>query len=416
MSSEDRNVTPILQFTARGPFRFRQHNSGGPEQVARAGGVYFTTSEQFANNVLVRHPEQFGQLRQDARIKVLPRARWSGADLQGKRVLVLLPSQALGSNVATFLFLQALKDHRRPRALGVFCARSAGDIYRLDAGIETYELWIARKEFERWDVVIDLGQLEARRDVEIWPVDMEGELLEAFDLRPSPRYAGHARPLPGSGPLSIGVLPLASSPLRTLPPAATLAVVDALAVALGERGHVTLCLNKDQHQGRLYQEAVAGRLPEGVRVVDGFPSIGRLLAAIDGFDYVVLADSGPAHMAKLFRVPGVAVYTSAPGEVLQGRFTHLARWTVPFEGPHCRAPCGLAKLRATAGGRMGCMGSLGTTLDALPSVARGADPKVVEQLMLERPVPCVAHLRDHPEDLADFVVLDFTARRKAAGR
>src|SRR5690606_20071048 len=121
------------------------------------------------------------------------------------------------------------------------------------------------------------------------------------------------------------------SPLRTLPPAVTLALTRRLAAY----GQVTLCLNRLQHQGALYAGAIAGRLDPAVKVVPGFGSIAELLRAIDGFDYAVLADSGPAHMTKLFGVPGVAVYTSAPGAVLQGRFRNLRRWEVDYEGPHC---------------------------------------------------------------------------------
>ena len=39
-----------------------------------------------------------------------------------------------------------------------------------------------------------------------------------------------------------------------------------------------------------------------------------MMAAIDGFDYVVMADSGPAHMSKLAAVPGlVALFGVAYG-------------------------------------------------------------------------------------------------------
>ena len=160
----------------------------------------------------------------------------------------------------------------------------------------------------------------------------------------------------------------------------------------------------------LLARALAGRLPAGVTVIDAFGSIGDLLKAIDGFDYAVFADSGPAHMSKLYATPGVAVYTSAPGEVLQGRFTNLARWTVPFKGPHCAAPCGLAKLRQDERGRVGCMGSLGLALADLPRVPTRQDPQLVEKLMAE-PVPCVAQLARAPDGLVSFVLADLERRR-----
>ena len=399
--------TPLLRFAAKRPFRFRQHNTGPKaEQVGRGGETFLTSSQQFANRVLVPAPQQFRILEVGARLPCLPPAEWAGYDFTEKRALFLLPSEALGSNVATLLFLQALRERFRLRRLAVFCARSAADIYLTDPTLEVFTLWLPERELRRFDLLVDLGQLESRRDVEIWPVDMEGELLSAFGLEPSRRYPSEARPVPAEGPLRIGLLPLASSPLRTLPLSAT----RALCAALAPFGKVTLCLNRDQHQGRLYRQHI-GPLPDGVEIVEGFAGIGALLEAIAGFDYAVFADSGPAHMAKLFATPGVAVYTSAPSGVLQGRFRNLAAWQVPYAGDWCAAPCGLAKLRRTADGRTGCMGSLGLPLAELPEVARAADPHSVARLLLEAPVPCVAALRDAPEPLAEFVLADLAARR-----
>jgi hypothetical protein len=399
--------TTLLRFAARQPFRFRQHNTGPKaEQTGRGGETYLTNAQQFANRVLLKAPQQFRVLESGIRLPSLPRAAWGNFDFTGKRALFLLPSEALGDNVPVLCFLAALRERFRMRGVGVFCARSAADIYLTDPSIDVFTLWLPERDLRRYDVLVDLGLLETLHDIDVWPVDLETDLLAAFGLPPSRRYSAEARPVPPEGPLRIGVLPLASSPLRTLPIPATRAICAALA----PHGAVTLCLNKDQHQGVLYRRHI-GDLPPAVSILDGFGSIGDLLHAIAGFDYAVFADSGPAHMAKLFATPGVAVYTSAPGEILQGRFRNLAAWTVPFEGPWCRASCGLAKLRQTADGQVGCMGSLERPLAELPAVARAADPKAVERLLLDAPVPCIAALRDRPEALATFVLDDLTRRR-----
>lgn len=60
------------------------------------------------------------------------------------------------------------------RGIGVFCAGSAADIYRTDPAIEVFTLWVGARDLKRFDVVVDLGHLESRRDIDIWPVDMEG--------------------------------------------------------------------------------------------------------------------------------------------------------------------------------------------------------------------------------------------------
>ncbi|MCC7275588.1 MAG: lipopolysaccharide heptosyltransferase family protein [Alphaproteobacteria bacterium] len=400
-------TTPLVAFRAATPFRFHQAGTDPEtEQEGRPGEVCHTSLAQFTRNVLARHPRQFRLDAGTTALPCLPRAAWAGFDFTGKRVLFLLPSQALGSNVCTLLFIAALRERFAMRGVGVFCAGSAADIWRTDPSIEVFALWLGARDLRRFDVVVDLGHLESRRDIEIWPVDMEGELLAAFgDLPPASAYPAAPRRLPADRPPRIGILPLASSPLRTLPAAVTQAVTEALA----PRGAVTLCLNANQHQGRLYRSALA--VPDGVAVVDAYPSIGGLLRALAAFDFVVAADSGPAHMAKLFATPGIAVYTSAPPEVLQGRFRNLVPWTVPFVGPHCAAPCGLAKLRITAEGRIGCMGSLGVGLDRLPRVAQAADPAVVERLLLREPVPCVALLATLGPEVARRAVETLAATR-----
>ncbi len=404
--------TPLLEFAATADFHFRQPNaSAEAAQHGRGGERFFTTSEQFANRALAANPGQFRILSTRRQVRALARERWAHTYYAGKRVLFLLPSQALGSNVATLLFLQAFIERHAPGEIGVFCARAAVDIFRTSDAVTVYPLWIERRELASWNVVIDLGQLESRRDIEVCPVDMEADLLEAFELEPARRYGPDARPFVQGDGARIGILPLASSPLRTLPPAVT----EALCAALAPRGAVTLCLNRNQHQGVLYRQVLAGRLADHVEIIDAFDSIAELLAAIESFDYAVLADSGPAHMTKLFVTPGVAVFTSAPGEVLQGRFTNLARWTVPFAGPHCRAPCGLAKLRQTVDGRVGCMGSLGVALDVLPEVPRRRDDALTERLLLAEPVPCVGALAADPTPLVDFVIADID-RRAGQGR
>ena len=398
------NRTRILAFAARQNFNFRQRNTAMGQ--TGSAGTHLTSSDLFLREMIAKHPEQFQVLDTEARLPCVPVGAWDRLDLAGKRLLFLLPSQALGGNVATILAIAALQEHRKPAGIGVACTKSTTDLYKLVRSVAIHPYWIAAAEAERYDYVVDLGHIEARRDIEIWPVDMEGEILRAFDVPPATRFAAEARPMRAARP-RIGIFPLGSSPLRSFPPAVTI----ELARALRQEGAVTVFLNRGQLQGRLSRQEIDQAKLADIRVVDGFEAIGELARAIERMDYAVFADSGPAHMAKLWGVPGVAVYTSAPGEVLQGRFRNLANWQVAFQGPHCAAPCGLAKLRQDRAGRFGCMGSLGATLEALPKVATGANPAVVEELFLRAPVPCVAALAEQRAQLAEFVLADLARRR-----
>ena len=407
--------TGLLEFSAQQDFRYGPNNaSPKAEQRGAGGGRFLTSAQSFANQVLVPAPQQFRIRDPDVKISCLGRSHWAQTRFSKRKVLFLLPGQALGNNVCILLFLQAFIEQHQPREVGVFCAQSASDIYLQAENLTVYALWLARKDLRRWDMVVDLGHLESRRNIEFWPVDMEADLLAAFELTPCERYAATANPIrtPGTeaGALKIGLFPLASSPLRTIPVATTLAMVTALATTYGAEAQITLCLNRNQRQGQLYRKALKDKLPVSVEIVEVFSSIGDLLAMVGNCGYIIAADSGPAHMAKLSQTPGVAVYSSAPGEVLQGRFTNLAPWTVPFAGDYCKAPCGLAGVRQTESGETGCMGSLGVGVEMLPTAPRHQQAGAVDQLFTD-PVPCIRYLAENPGPLVTFMLEDLATRR-----
>ena len=398
--------TTLVAFRADRDFRFAIPNaSAASAQAAPSRATCLTNLPTFLRQVVLARTDIFQVERTPRRLNVLPPEDWAGADLSGARIGLLLPTQALGDSVPILAFIEALDEAFDLRSVRVFCAGPAADIFRRHPKVTADALWVTASDIAALDTIIDLGQAAPDHDIDLAPLDLESVLLERFDLEPSSRMPLDGRALP-AGPLEIGILPLASSPLRSLPPEAVLALVDALRL----EGRVHLCLNANQGQGRLLTEALDGHLPPDVRLIDSFASVAEMMAAIGAFDYGIFADSGPAHLSKLECTPGVAVYSSASGEVLQGRFRNLARWTIPFEGPHCRAPCGLAKLRQSADGAVGCMGSLGMALEDLPGVPGGSDAEVVRTLF-ETPVPCIASLAENPGPLVDFVMADLADRR-----
>ena len=69
------------------------------------------------------------------------------------------------------------------------------------------------------------------------------------------------------------------------------------------------------------------------------------------------------------------------------------------------------EVRQAADGRIGCMGSLGLEVEALPDTPKGQQPLLVEQF-LRQPVPCVAALGEQVAELAAFVRRDIERRRR----
>ena len=410
MSDSVQSHTRFIAFRSASAFRFGIPNaSKRADQSGKAGAIYLTNVRQFAVQALQSNPKV--QLATEAvRLPCLPIADWATADFAAKALLILLPTQALGDCTQATMALQALLEQRRPRTITVACAGAAYDIIASNPRLDVRSLWFEHGEATRFDYVLDLGHMSATWDIDTWPVDFETAMLAAFGIGPSDAYSAQPWALPSARKPKIGILPLASSPLRTLP----VATVSAIVSALAPHGDLTVCLNSNQSQGRLMASALSGIRSQGLRILDNFATIADLMAAVRGFDYAVFADSGPAHIAKLFGTPGVAIYTSAPSQVLQGRFRNLTAYDTAFSGPHCQAPCGLAKVRQAADGRIGCMGSLQVPLADLPSVPRSADPKAVQRL-IENPVPCVAALDSASPAVAAFIEADFR-RALAASR
>lgn len=154
----------------------------------------------------------------------------------------------------------------------------------------------------------------------------------------------------------------------------------------------TLILNAYQGVMKKYKDTIGSFNTPNIRVVDGFKTIGNLVSFIREQNYVVLADSGPAHITKLFQTPGIGIYSSASATVLQGRHHNLYPWQSSYKGEFCEAPCGLAKLRATTSGEIGCMGSLRLPMSELGNLPVNSDRALAERLVTENPVPCVADL------------------------
>ncbi|MBC7952804.1 MAG: lipopolysaccharide heptosyltransferase family protein [Rhodospirillaceae bacterium] len=386
--------TAFTRFRSTAPFslklsvceeKFRQQPDGSKD--------YFTR-----NKVLRQQLSAAGGaarvMMEGVRFETLPVEQW-GRDFGRQRVMFVLPSDALGDCVGVVLFLRAFRSRFPDVRVTVANTGGATDIFGREAGITVLPLVISAKELARHFPIIDLGEVDGWDAVVTQPVDVEAVLLNRFQLDP---VAVPVRPV-GPSP-RIGILPMASSPLRTLPPMVTAALADALKA----KGQISVVLNAYQGCKIAYEKLLRANLPEGVQIIDGFATTHKLLDFMDGLDFVAACDSGPAHLTKLFGTAGTAIYTSAAGDVLQGRHRNLGLWQVPYGGDFCTAPCGLAKVRATADGEVGCMGSLKRPLAELPRLPNEALPGVVEKLMTTDFIPCAAELVRRKDEVAAFAV------------
>lgn len=377
----------FTRFSSRLPFQFGLPNvSPSLGQASDDSPVYFARATSLLRQQVLAKASGVKIKSDSYRMQVVPRDGWHELDLANKSVLFLIPDDALGDCVGMTLFLRALKLRFAGVGIGVLNSGSASDIFALIPDIEIFQLFMSSKQFARFDHVIDLSEMEGWKDIATMPVNPEQALCEAFGIDPCP--LAERKPAAKAG-MQIGIVPMASSPLRTLPPKLVQAITETLAK---QDTRITIVLNAYQGVMRAYKAALAGVSAKNIQFVDGFKTIGDLVRFVGEQDYLIAADSGPAHISKLFQTPGFGIYSSASAATLQGRHKNLKTWQSSFKGPYCAAPCGLAKVRASSDGKIGCMGSLNMTIDELNQLPGNSDLALANSLVTHQPVPCVAQL------------------------
>lgn len=269
---------------------------------------------------------------------------------------------------------------------------------------------IQDQEIKQYQGVIDLQNLDELSEQVYTPFDVEGRLLEAFDVPPSRRIPGVGRPPRDPKNPRINLFPLASDPLRTIPPAVTRAV----ALAAAEFGPVNILLNPHQLESAPYADALMGGLPGNVTITMEAMGFEDLVKIVSETDYGLFCDSAPCHLAKLYDVMGFAVFTTIPADMRVGRYRNFRAWQAKYRGRHCQAPCGLALLLTTPSGQRGCWETLGPDHAGYRRSRVIGDEKELLGFTFDRPVPCVAAVRDKASVLAKAVARDI--RNRPVGR
>lgn len=389
------------RFSSKQPFQFGMPNaSSSLKQASDNSPLYFTRATSLLRRQVLSNAPAVTIKSDDFHFRVLKREFWSKTDFSQKHVLFLIPSDALGDCVGIALFLRAFLS-RYPRSKpAILNSASASDVFATVADVKIYQLFISSKELAKFSHIIDLSEMEGWDNVAQMPVNTEEALCEAFDIAPIP-IPNRSRKI-GRG-ATVGIVPMASAPLRTLPPE----TVNKLVRQLLESGYrVNVLLNAYQGLMPPYKAAINPSECGEAVFLDGFQTVGELVEHVKKQDYMILADSGPAHITKLFQTPGLAIYTSASGKTLQGRHQNLKIWQSTYTGDWCNAPCGLAKLRATNEGKVGCMGSLELPIEALPAFPSIRNKGLAEHFTLKSPVPCVQQLSSDLSGILNLLAED----------
>lgn len=394
-----RSVTKYLTFRPRRDFVIDVPGSGmRPRQLLAATTPALVRNDVLRQQLRTMWRDQVEIISEQRAVDLRPLRSLRSA--RGKSVVFLLPSEGLGDCVLYAGAIRQIIQAFSPARVAIaFSGRSSDVFAHLGMAVEIYPLLLPRRVLLDANLVVDFEtDLPALHSAGIEMVSIDTLILRHLDLPTSYRWP-HRRA--HREVRRIGIFPQSSSTIRTLPPALTA----FLATELGGRGFtVEIMVEPRFRQGLLYRERLMAMLGQQAPIVSDLATVDRLFEFIREIDYGIFCDSGPAHVAKMFSVPGFGIYTTVAPDIVQGGFDNLAHWSSDYASDWCRAPCGLVKLmRTAAGDRYGCMDSLNCQRSDLVLPFRVPDAEI-ERSLLGEPVGCVTALvRDQEAILASLL-------------
>ena len=121
----------------------------------------------------------------------------------------------------------------------------------------------------------------------------------------------------------------------------------------------------------------------------------ELFSMIKNIEYGLFMDSGPLHIAKMFKRRGLLLETSVASNILLKNYKLIKGIKNNFSSPFCKAPCGLTDI-FNYDSRYGCYDSLSITSEKLKSnkfknmISRGVKNYYLKNTI--NPVNCVSAL------------------------
>ncbi len=395
-----------LRFKVSRPFKIDVRNSARyPQQHLPAGESAYLCSLTLARQIAAAASKQPGLECTETNPSV------SGLDAlqhaKGRSVLFLMPTEAMGDTVC---YAGAVREVARTFGLGrigvAFSAYSSDVWAHTEMPVEVFPLILPESALARFDLVIDfvsdIPELGRMADA---PLSIDDTILRRLNIPTQYRWAKR----PARKISRVAIFPISSNPLRIVPAA----LVTYIAAALSERNvTIDVVVDPRTRQGIHFQAATkdAAHVFRTVSNLNTVDAVARYIR--DDIDYGIFCDSGPAHVTKLFDVPGFCLYTSV-GSMVQGQFRNVAAWQSSYEHQWCRAPCGLtAVMKARARDAHGCMDTLQEPPNAL---VRSMDlPEAATGSLLEKPPGCVAALIRDREMIVDAIRTDLDRLDAAA--
>ena len=162
----------FTRFASKQPFRFGLPNvSAELTQASDNSPAYLTRTTSLLRQQVLANAPSVKIISETVHPDVLARDAWADIDFDRKRVLFLIPDDAIGDCVGMALFLRAFTAKYPTAKIAALNSGSASDIFATIPDITIFQLFISAKRLKTFDFLIDFSEMEGWKDIATMPVN-----------------------------------------------------------------------------------------------------------------------------------------------------------------------------------------------------------------------------------------------------
>ena len=133
---------------------------------------------------------------------------------------------------------------------------------------------------------------------------------------------------------TISIFPISSSPIRTLP----IYILNNIIKNFINKFNIEIFLDKNSDISEyIYNNLI---FSDKIKFTDP-KNLKELIASVKKIEFGIFVDSGPLHLAKIFKIPGVLIVSTVSEDILLYNFKTINSIQSNYNSEYCNGPCGL---------------------------------------------------------------------------
>lgn len=264
----------------------------------------------------------------------------------GNKLLICLPPKfGLGDAIEYSIAIKSIIDSKKFTNIGIaFCSNYSYIFKNIFSFSNVYPLSISEKEINKFDTIFHITlEIEALIFQKYKRSNIVYEICKFFKV-PINNLIINKKINFNISENKISIFPISTSVLRSMP----LNIIKAIIDKFSETYEIEIFLDSSEYSKHLISRGFGNKA-----LIKNPSNLEHLIKEISKINFGVFIDSGPLHIAKIFKKQGIFIETSVPANTLLENFTNINLVKNKYTSKNCFGPCGLVDVFAF-NNKVGC--------------------------------------------------------------